>query len=259
MSDQPPNDPRRSIRADAMNARPLPKRFYKDVTVSSPPPGGEGTYRVLLDHRPAKTPGKKLLAVEQRALAEAIAAEWAAQVGVINPATMPLTTLAMTAIDAVTGREAEVAAEIVNYAGSDLLCYRADGPATLVKRQAEHWDPVLTWAASDLGARFVLSEGVMHVAQPAGTIAAIARATIGVPALPLAALHVMTTLTGSALLALAVARGRLSSEEAWMAAHVDEDFQIAQWGEDAEAVARRATRWAEMQAAARVVQLTAAD
>ncbi len=249
MSEQPPNDPRRSIQADAINARPLPKRFYKDVTI-----GGDGPFAILLDGRIAKTPSKKVVAVESQTLAKDVAAEWAAQTGVINPATMPLTTLVITAIDAVAGREADVAAEIVRYAGSDLMCYRAEGPAKLVTRQAELWDPVLAWAASDLGARFVLGEGVVHVAQSPGSIAAIARAIDGIPALPLAALHVMTTLTGSALLAIAVGRARLDAEEAWAAAHVDEDFQIAQWGGDAEAAVRRAKRWAEMQVAAQVVR-----
>jgi len=124
---------------------------------------------------------------------------------------------------------------------------------SLVEAQAAAWDPVLDWARDELGARFILSEGVRHVAQPEPALQAVGAAleTIGDP-FALAALHVMTTLTGSALLALAVARRRLSAEEAWRAAHVDEDFQISRWGEDAEAAARRAARWREMAAAAGV-------
>jgi chaperone required for assembly of F1-ATPase len=242
--------------AKNMNARPLPKRFYKVASVGNAPDGAG--FSILLDQRTAKTPAKRALVVPYRALAEDISAEWATQANVVDPATMPLTTLAITAIDAVAGREANVAAQIVEYSGSDLLCYRADSPEALAARQAALWDPILAWAASDLGARFVLGEGVMPVTQPPEATAAIACAIAGMTPLPLAALHVMTTLTGSALLALAVRRKRLSADGAWAAAHVDEDFQISQWGEDTEATTRRAKRWTEMQAAARVIAIAEA-
>lgn len=232
-------------------ARPLPKRFYKDATTAP----RDGAHVVLLDGRTAKTPGKAVLAVPTPQLAAALAAEWHAQSDVIDPATMPLTRFVNTAIDGVARRAREVAADVVKYAGSDLLCYRADHPQGLVERQSAAWDPVLGWARDELGANFVLAEGVMPVAQPAPALARIAAAVDPLPPLRLTALHVMTTLMGSALLALAVERGRLSPAAAWAAAHVDEDWQISQWGEDAEATARRAVRWADMQAAARLLEL----
>ena len=168
---------------------------------------------------------------------------------------MPLTRLANSAIDGVRGREAEVQADIVKYAGSDLLCYRATEPEELVRRQAELWDPVLAWGREALGAHLQVAKGVMPVTQPEAAQQAVARALDGQDAFALAALHVMTTLMGSALLALAHARGRLTAEQAWAAAHVDEDWQIGTWGEDAEAVARRRRRWSEMQAASRMLRL----
>jgi chaperone required for assembly of F1-ATPase len=168
---------------------------------------------------------------------------------------MPLTRLVNSAIDGVTGREAEVRADIAKYAASDLVCYRAEVPAELVRRQAEAWDPILSWGREALAARLVLSEGIVPVAQPRAATAAVEGALAELDAFSLAAHHVMTTLMGSALLALAHARGRLTAEEAWAAAHVDEDWQIGQWGEDAEAKARRARRWAEMQAASRLLEL----
>jgi chaperone required for assembly of F1-ATPase len=228
-------------------ARPvLPRRFYKAATA-----GARGdTYAVFLDGRPAKTPGRHGLAVPQQAVAEALAAEWDAQGEHIDPRTMPLTRLVNAAIDQVTGEMAAVRAEIVRYAGSDLVCYRAAGPRALGERQAAAWDPLVLWAREALGARFVLAEGVIHVAQDRAALAAIERAVEPFDPLRLAALSTATTLTGSALLALGVAHRVLSAEEAWNASLVDEDWEMRQWGQDEEALAVRASRWREMEAAA---------
>lgn len=230
----------------------LPKRFYKDVTVADE--GGQAA--ILLDGRPVRTPGKASLAVPVAALAEAIAEEWRAQGEEIDPRTMPLTKLANSAIDGVVGKEGPVVDDILAHAGSDLLCYRASGPEGLLALQAEHWDPVLAWAAGALSAPLSLAEGVMHVSQPEASIAALRAEIEGLDAFRLAALHVMTALTGSALLPLAVARHQLTPDQAWTAAHVDEDWEIGQWGEDAEAKVRRENRKRDFDAAARVLQLS---
>lgn len=235
---------------------PLPKRFYRHATVAEAQAGtGRDAFRVLLDDRPLKTPGKRDLAVPTKALADAIAAEWAAQETHINPANMPLTRLANTAIDAVADSMPAVAADIVAYAASDLLCYRAESPAELVHRQAVAWDPVLAWAREALGTRFVLTEGVIPVAQEVAALEQVAAALAAYDPFALSALHVMTTLTGSALLALANARGACSAAEAWAAAHVDEDYQIELWGSDVEAEARRAMRRREFEASSRLLGL----
>jgi chaperone required for assembly of F1-ATPase len=239
---------------DSMRA-PLPRRFYEHVSVAETAGGADG-WRILLDGRGVKTTAKRDFALPTRALAEAVAAEWAAQAKEIDPASMPVTRIVNSALDGVASQRDEVAADIVTFSGSDLLCYRADAPDGLVRAQAAHWDPVLAWAEAEIGAKFTRTVGIVHVAQPKAACAAIARAVKPYQPVPLAALHVMTTLTGSALLALAHACGRLTVEEAWAAAHVDEDWQISQWGEDHEAVARRALRWVEMQAAARVLALS---
>jgi chaperone required for assembly of F1-ATPase len=232
-----------------MTARP--KRFYRTASVAGDAP----PFQVLLDGKPVRTPARRPLALPARALAEAVAAEWQVQGEHIDPVSMPLTRLVNSAIDGVAGREEQVRADIAKYAGGDLLCYRAGQPRELARRQAEAWDPVLAWAREALGARLVAAEGIVPVEQPEAARAAIAAALARLDAFALAAHHVMTTLTGSALLALAHGAGRLSAEEAWAAAHVDEDWQIAQWGEDAEAKARRDRRWAEMQAASRLLEL----
>jgi chaperone required for assembly of F1-ATPase len=226
----------------------LRKRFYKEATVAE----GEGGFAVLLDGKGVRTPARRPLAAPTRALAQALADEWNAQTDLIDPAKMPLTRLANAIIDGVADAPAPVADEIAKYLGSDLLFYRAGEPAGLVAQQAKHWDPVLAWAQDALGARFMLAEGVMHVAQPERALAA-ARAAIPSDAWRLGAMQVVTALTGSALLALALAKGKLSAEEAWAAAHVDEDWQAQQWGEDPLARQRRDFRWSEMQAAAKVL------
>ena len=234
----------------AMRA-PQIKRFYQTAAVGEV----EGGYALLLDGRGARTPAKNKLVAPTRAIAEAMAAEWAGQGPIVDPTSMPLTQLANSAIDGVANTLAETRADIVSYAGADLLCYRAEAPEALVAMQAEAFDPVLAWAEEALGARFILSAGVVHVAQPENTLAAV-RVAVDAYQSPfaVAALHGLTSLSGSVLLALAVARGALSAEEAWRAAHVDEDFQIRQWGEDDEAMARGAARWREFEAAARVVR-----
>ncbi len=240
-------------------APPKTRRFYSQAGVEAlaqdQPGRGPTLYGVTLDGRPVKTPRKAALAVPHRALAEAVAAEWNAQGEHIEPLTMPLTRFINSIIDGVVGHEAKVRAEIVKYAASDLVCYRAEGPQGLVQRQLAAWDRVLAWARRSLNARFVLAEGVMPVAQPPPTLERIAAALEPLDAYRLTSLHVMTTLTGSALLALAHAAGELSATEAWEAAHVDEDWQIQQWGEDAEAAQRRRNRWAEMEAASRLLGL----
>ncbi|HXW27714.1 MAG TPA: ATP12 family protein [Xanthobacteraceae bacterium] len=227
---------------------PLPRRFYRQAAVEE----GEGAFRVVLDGRPVRTPARNALAAPLPALAAALAAEWNAQGETIDPAMMPLTRLANVIIDGVAAAPAPVAAEIEKYLGSDLVFYRVEGPQALRERQARHWDPVLAWARDALGARFVLAQGVVHAAQPPAALAA-ARAAIPAEPWRLGALHAVTTLTGSALIALALAHGRLTVEEAWVAAHVDEDWNMAQWGTDAIALERCAARRAEMAAAATVL------
>jgi chaperone required for assembly of F1-ATPase len=229
----------------------LPKRFYKSVAVKH-----EGAGAALqLDGKAVRTPGKAPLAFPTNALAEAVAQEWRDQGERIDPATMPLTRLANSAIDGVTGSEDAVIDDIMAHAASDLVCYRSAGPRGLTEAQTTHWDKVLAWAKQSLGAPLTLSEGVVHVTQPEASLKRIRERLAGRNAFSLAALHVMTALTGSALLALAVAQGRLTPEEAWMAAHVDEDWQISQWGEDAEARARREHRWRDFAAAAALENL----
>ena len=223
-----------------------PKRFYEHVAIKDE--GGGAA--VLLDGKKVRTPGKAAFLLPNAALAEAIAEEWRGQGARIDPQTMPLTRLANSVIDGVKGNEGAVLDDILKYAGSDLLCYRAEGPKGLVSLQTKHWDPILAWAKHDLGAPMRLSEGVMHVEQPPTSLDALRQRLAEFDPWGIAALHVMTGLSGSALLALAVALGRLTPEEAWAAAHVDEDWQIGQWGDDEEAKQRRANRHRDFTAAA---------
>ncbi|WP_371346730.1 ATP12 family chaperone protein [Ancylobacter sp. IITR112] len=250
MSEGPPEAPPAPARPGFAERKPLPKRFYTRAEAAPV----DGLFRVELDGRPVRTPGRHLVAVPSEALAQALAQEWQAQGEFIDPMTMPMTRLVNSALDGVAPNMAEVGDEIVRYAGSDLLCYRTDNPAQLVALHAQLWDPVLGWARERFGASFMLSEGVVHVAQPPRTLELIAAALPDDP-LRMAALNLMTTLSGSALLALAVAHGHLDMVQAWRAAHADEEVQEQLWGTDAEALARRATRFRDFEAAARLYAL----
>ncbi len=226
-----------------------PKRFYNQVAIKDE----AGGTSVLLDGKPVRTPGKAAFLLPNAALAEAVAEEWRGQGARIDPANMPLTRLANSVIDGVKGHEEAVIGDVLNYAGSDLICYRAEVPSNLVARQTKHWDPVVVWAKQDLGVPMRLAEGVMHVAQPPASLDTLRMRLRQFDSWSLAALHVMTGISGSALLALAVALRRLSPEGAWAAAHVDDDWQISQWGEDEEARARRQSRWRDFAASARML------
>ena len=248
------SDPDPVRRAQIQMKTPLPKRFYEQAAVVP----GEGGFAVHLDGRPVRTPGKALLALPSEAAAALVAEEFGAQEDVVDPVTMPVLRLVNTALDGVAADPQAVLEDILRFASSDLLCYRADGPQGLVIRQNEHWDPVIDWARATLGARFNLAEGVIHVEQPRETIAVLgAHLARRAEPLRLAAMHLMTSLTGSALLAIAVEAGELDSEAAWNAGHVDEDWQIEHWGQDAEAVARRSARKRDMMAAAGLIEALA--
>jgi chaperone required for assembly of F1-ATPase len=242
-----PLDPQEMVRRSTRG--PQRKRFYARAGVAQSPDG----FAITLDDKPVRTPSGRALAAPSPDIAAAIAAEWEAQQEFIHPLTMPLTRLANSVVDAVADRVEAVAADIAKYFESDLLFYRAGHPDGLVAREAAHWDPVLFWAAEALGAHFILAEGIMHVRQPDAAVQA-ARAALPDDPWSVAALHVITTSTGSALLALALLRGVLDSDQVWAAAHVDEDWNIEKWGIDEEVAARRAARRVDFAAAVRILK-----
>lgn len=241
-----PADPNESARRAG---RPVVRNRFFTTVETKPVPQG---FSITLDGKPMRTPARRLLAAPRQAIAEVLRAEWDAQTQTIDPARMPLTRLANSIIDGVADRREEVAEEIVKYVGSDLLFYRADSPEGLVAKQGAAWDPVVRWAADELGARFVLAEGIVHTRQPDHAVDA-ARSAVPADAWIVGALHSITTLTGSALLALALMRGFGDAASTWRAAHVDEDWNVEHWGFDDLAMARRAAREAEFNAAALVL------
>jgi chaperone required for assembly of F1-ATPase len=241
-----PLDPQESARQSTRV--PHRKRFYQNATFTETP----GGFAVMLDDKQVRTPSRQPLVVPIREIAQVIVDEWNAQVDVIDPMTMPLTRLANSVLAGCVHRAREVADDVAKYLQSDLLFYRAAHPEALVAREAEHWDPVLAWARDTLGAHFILAEGVMHVRQPDQAVAA-ARAALPSDPWAIAALHVVTTVTGSALLALALMHGARDIDQVWGAANVDEDWNAAQWGADDEAMARRVSRLQDLRAAALVL------
>jgi chaperone required for assembly of F1-ATPase len=238
-----PLDPEEAVRRTTRT--PRRKRFYGSVGIADAP----GGFALLLDGKPIRTPSGRALVAPTREIAEAMASEWDAQKEFMDPLSMPLTRLANSVVDAVVDRVDAVTDDIAKYLGSDLLFYRAGHPEALVAREAALWDPVLFWAADAFGAHFILGEGIVHVRQPDAAIRAV-RAALPADPWSIAALHVVTSLTGSALLALALQHGRLDPDQVWAAAHVDEDWNIGQWGVDEEVAARRAARLVDFQAAA---------
>ncbi|MBP6012194.1 MAG: ATPase [Alphaproteobacteria bacterium] len=228
------------------------KRFYKEVTVSEAAP-----FAILLDGRTIKTPGGRQLTAPTKPLAEALAAEWREQGEIIVPDTMPLTKLMNTALDRVPSNRHAIVDDLASYAGSDLLCYRADTPAELVRRQTAAWDPWLAWAAERHSARLTVVTGVSHTAQPTEALARLRAAIAAHDDLTLTALHVGITLTGSAILGLAFAARVLTADDAFALSQIDEIFQAERWGSDAEAERMRAARLNELRAAGRLLTLIA--
>jgi len=227
------------------------KRFYGSTSARMTDDG----VVVHLDDRPVRTPGKRLLAVPTQDLGEAIAAEWAAQGDEIAPASMPLTELASTALDHVGPNRGAIVEATAAYGRSDLLCYRADQPQALVDRQVEAWEPPLEWFKGRHGVSLVKTVGIMHLAQAPDAIAAMDRIVANHDDWRLAALSLATARLGSLVLALGLIDGRFDAAEAMALAHLDEDFQIERWGQDDEAMARRASIAAEVASARRLVDL----
>jgi chaperone required for assembly of F1-ATPase len=233
--------------------KPGMKRFYIEVkrTLYSP-------FEILLDGRPIKTPGgNQFNTGRARALADAIADEWQAQDETIVPDTMPLTKLVNTALDRIAPHREAIIDDLAAYAGADLLCYRAETPAELVRRQAAAWDPWLDWAAERYGARLAVTAGVTHIPQPDAAVARLREAMVALDDHHLVALHTAVTITGSAVLGLAFAARALDAEATFAAAQVDDAYQAELWGRDGEAESVRARRRDDLKAAWRYLHLLA--
>jgi chaperone required for assembly of F1-ATPase len=227
------------------------RRFYKEATARE----SDGGFAILLDGRPVMTPAKRKLILPTAALADAVAAEWNAQGEKVDPRSMPMTGLANAAIDRVEPDSEGFARSLAKYGESDLLCYRAEGPDSLVRRQAEAWDPLLQWARRRFDVDFTLVEGIIHHPQPAETVERLGRAVAARDRFALAALSPLVTISGSLVVALALAERAIHVDQAWAAATVDEAWQAENWGEDMLAAAALEARRLEFEAAWRFLEL----
>ncbi len=223
------------------------KRFWQAASAEA----CEGGFTVRLDGRAVKTPARRALVLPTLAMAKVIAAEWDAQQGLVKPDTMPATRAANSALDKVAEQFDEVAGLLAAYGETDLLCYRATGPAALVARQADGWDPLLAWCATTLQAPLIATAGVMHIDQPAASVAVLRDLVHGFTPFQLAAVHDLIAISGSLVLALAVTRGRLTVEQAWDLSRIDETWQNEQWGVDDEAAALESLKHQALLEAAR--------
>jgi chaperone required for assembly of F1-ATPase len=246
-SETSPLDPEEAVRRASRT--PQRRRFYTNPAMAETAAG----FVITLDDKPIRTPSARQVIVPAREIAEVVVAEWEAQKEFVDPLTMPMTRFANSVVEAVVDRIDAVREDIAKYFESDLLFYRAGHPEALVAREAAHWDPILFWAADALGAHFILAQGIVPIRQPESAIAA-ARAALPDDPWSIAALHVITTLTGSALLALALLRGVADADQVWAAAHVDEDWNCEKWGVDDEVAARRAARLVDFKAATRILK-----
>ncbi len=229
------------------------KRFYKTAETAEV----DGGLAIRLDGRPVKTPAGKPLVVASKALAEAVAEEWRAQGETVDPASMPMMQLAATALDRAGPERDAILGQLMKYAGTDLLCYRADFPPDLVARQTAGWTPVLDWATRELDAALVTTRGVIAVDQPADALDALRRRVDSYDVWRLTALQLATAASGSLMLALALVEGFLDAERAFALSQLDETYQIEQWGEDAEATERRAALARDIGSAERFLALLA--
>jgi chaperone required for assembly of F1-ATPase len=227
------------------------KRFWKDVTVE--PEGA--SWGIQLDRRPVRTPARAPLLLPTRGLADAIANEWRSAGETIDPRAMPLTGLANAAIDRVAPDRQAFAAGLARYAEADLACYRAEGPRALVSRQEDEWDKLLGWARGRYDVDFVTTCGLMHVAQPSATVERLGHAVAALDAFRLAGLSPLITVGGSLIAALAVLEKAIAPEQAWDAVSIDEQWQLEQWGADAEAEKELADRRRDFLSAARFLDL----
>src|SRR5262245_27075218 len=144
-----------------------PRRFYKSAGIA-PVEGGWG---ILLDGKPLRSPAKRPFVLPTEALAAAIAEEWQAQGEKISPSSMPLMQFAATALDRLADNRSGLIEEIAGYGRSDLICYRADEPSSLVRRQEERWQPLIAWAAERYDITLNITAGIVVVEQPSHTLA----------------------------------------------------------------------------------------
>lgn len=231
------------------------RRVYRAVAAEPAPPELGSGFVVRLDGRPIRTPAKAPLVLPQAGLAEAVAGEWDAQEQEVRPREMPMMALATTALDLVRPRRAEVVRELSAYGETDLVCYRAERPESLVARQREAWQPLVDWAALTLDAPLTVTAGILPAEQPAAALAAIERAVEAHDDWALAALSSATKAAASIIIGLALSRGRLDAAAAFEAAELDESYQMELWGEDEEALRRRAGVRADLEAAARFLAI----
>ena len=218
-----------------------PKRFWKEAKVAEV----EGGFRVELDGRPVKTPAKTEVILPTRALGEAIAAEWDAQIEEVDPTKMPFTRMANSALDKVATQHDEVAEMLAEYGGTDLLCYRATSPAELIDRQAAAWDPLLDWAFDEMGTRLATGAGVMHVAQDQAALDILAARVHEMNNFKLSGFHDLVGISGSLVLAFAAAFNQQEIDAIWALSRIDETWQEEQWGVDEEAAEQAAVKKSE--------------
>ncbi|WP_455478252.1 ATP12 family chaperone protein [Bartonella sp. B10] len=248
--DMPLNKNNSIHKTQKLSCQPLPKRFYKKVKITCEERG----FSILLDECPVKTPAKHQFLVPTKVFAELVAQEFENQKEVMDPVKMPITRFVNTVIDGIAGNMQVLFEDLLRFVACDMIFYRAKSPKELVQRQCQQWDPLLDWIEEELGSRFNVTEGLMYIEQPRESIQAVSNYLRRVESpYMLAALHTMTTLTGSVIIAFAIAARKIDPDYAWDIAHLDENWTMEQWKTDEETLARRAHKQAEFNAAVTII------
>lgn len=217
------------------------KRFYREVSVEQLEQG----FAVRLDTRAIKTPIGAQQIVPSRALAEALAAEWAAQGEELDLSLFRFRDLADYALDII-GTERDTAlSKMLAFAETDTLCYRADPDEALYRRQQEIWEPLLTEFETREGIRLERVSGIMHRPQSAETLEILHKRLAALDDFTLAGLQTVTSLAASLSIGLLALETNAQADPLWAAANLEELWQAELWGQDDEAEARLAKRRAE--------------
>ena len=229
----------------------IARRFYQEVNVIKLERG----FAVELDGRLVKTPLGQPQILTSKDLAIAIAHEWASQEKIIVPETMPLTGYANSSIDRIEKNRESILKEILNFAETDLLCYRANEPIDLVSRQNSHWQPLLDWAADTMKIKLKVTTGILHIKQPLRAIDTLAKLLRGKNDMELAGIISLTTACGQIILALALAKGRIDIKEALVCTQLEQIYQNERWGVDEETRIRQVSLETEIATATKFLSL----
>ncbi|RGP39958.1 ATP synthase mitochondrial F1 complex assembly factor [Altererythrobacter insulae] len=228
------------------------KRFYEKVDVTEVADGG---WQVTLDGRGLKTVKGTPQIVPTRALAQELAREWSDQGEDMEASHFVHRDQTDFAIDIVALDRGAAIDQMIKYAETDTLCYRADPDDALFARQQSKWEPLLAKVEQSHGLKFTRVSGIMHREQPEATMANLRKQLQEKDAFTLAGMQTMAALSASMCVPLLALEDDAEPISLWRAASLEEEWQADLWGRDPQAEERRAKRQEAFLSAFRWIQL----